>query len=49
MRARGVEPPRPLGHKDLNLARLPVPPRSRIVLRLVSFFLLEQKYVSLFK
>ena len=26
MRARGVEPPRPEGHKDLNLARLPLPP-----------------------
>jgi hypothetical protein len=28
MRAIGVEPTRPEGHKDLNLARLPVPPRS---------------------
>ena len=29
MRARGFEPPRPLGHRDLNPARLPVPPRPR--------------------
>ena len=28
MRARGVEPPRPFGHKVLSLARMPVPPRS---------------------
>jgi hypothetical protein len=27
VRAEGVEPPRPFGHKILSLARLPVPPR----------------------
>ena len=27
VRARGLEPPRPFGHKNLNLARLPIPPR----------------------
>ena len=27
MRAEGLEPPRSLDHEDLNLARLPVPPR----------------------
>ena len=26
VRERGVEPPRPFGHKILSLARLPVPP-----------------------
>ena len=26
MRERGLEPPRPFGHKILSLARLPVPP-----------------------
>jgi hypothetical protein len=30
MRARGVEPPPPIGDQDLNLARLPIPPRSPI-------------------
>jgi hypothetical protein len=30
MRAEGLEPPRPLDHEDLNLARLPVPPRPRV-------------------
>jgi hypothetical protein len=25
----GVEPARPCGHKALNLARLPIPPRAR--------------------
>ena len=29
MRAEGLEPPRALAHEDLNLARLPVPPRPR--------------------
>ena len=29
VRARGVEPPRPFGHKNLNLARLPIPPRPQ--------------------
>ena len=29
MRAGRLELPRPCGHQDLNLARLPVPPRSR--------------------
>ena len=29
MRARGFEPLPPIGDKDLNLARLPIPPRSR--------------------
>ena len=29
MRARGVEPPRAEAHRDLNPARLPVPPRPR--------------------
>ena len=33
MRAKGVEPSRPLGHQDLNLARLPIPPRSRVSYR----------------
>ena len=27
MRAEGLEPPRPFGHQDLNLARIPIPPR----------------------
>ena len=26
MRMRGLEPPRPYGHTDLNRARLPIPP-----------------------
>lgn len=26
---RGVEPPRPCGHKNLNLARLPIPPHPQ--------------------
>jgi hypothetical protein len=26
VRERGLEPPRPCGHYDLNVARLPVPP-----------------------
>ena len=29
MRARGVEPPRAEAHRDLNPARLPIPPRPR--------------------
>ena len=29
MRWRGLEPPRPQGHKALNLARLPIPPPAR--------------------
>jgi hypothetical protein len=29
MRMRGLEPPRPYGHGDLNAARLPVPPQPR--------------------
>src|SRR5215218_6260671 len=29
MRARGIEPPRAEAHRDLNPARLPVPPRPR--------------------
>src|SRR5438270_238010 len=39
MRPRGVEPPRPYGHKNLNLARLPIPPwprRKRDYLRVES-------------
>ena len=27
VRAEGLEPPRPKGHQDLNLTRLPIPPR----------------------
>jgi hypothetical protein len=29
VRKGGLEPPRPCGHKVLNLARLPIPPLSR--------------------
>ena len=29
MRAEGLEPPRAEAHQDLNLARLPIPPRPR--------------------
>src|SRR3954453_10747421 len=29
VRERGVEPPRPFGHTDLNRARLPIPPLAR--------------------
>ena len=29
VRAEGVEPSSPEGHRDLNPARLPIPPRSR--------------------
>ncbi len=29
MRMRGIEPPRVLPHKNLNLARLPIPPHPR--------------------
>ena len=29
MRAEGLEPPRACAHEDLNLARLPIPPRPR--------------------
>ena len=29
MRMRGLEPPRPEGHTDLNRARLPIPPHPR--------------------
>ena len=28
---RGLEPPRPCGHKNLNLARLPIPPLEQRV------------------
>jgi hypothetical protein len=28
---RGLEPPRPYGHTDLNRARLPIPPHPRAV------------------
>ena len=34
MRARGFEPPRAEAHQDLNLARLPVPPRPRVRFRI---------------
>jgi hypothetical protein len=34
MRARGIEPPRAEAHQDLNLARLPVPPRPRVDFRI---------------
>jgi hypothetical protein len=27
---RGLEPPRPYGHGDLNAARLPIPPHPRV-------------------
>jgi integrase len=30
VRKRGLEPPRPFGHRNLNTARLPVPPLSRV-------------------
>ena len=30
MREGGVEPPRPLGHTDLNRARLPIPPLAQV-------------------
>ena len=30
VRAEGLEPPRLLSHQDLNLARLPVPPRPHL-------------------
>ncbi len=30
MRMRGLEPPRPYGHGDLNAARLPIPPHPRV-------------------
>src|SRR5690606_18933414 len=30
VREGGVEPPRPLGHTDLNRARLPIPPLARV-------------------
>jgi hypothetical protein len=30
VRARGVEPPRPYGHRNLNPARLPIPPRPQL-------------------
>ena len=29
MRMRGLDPPRPFGHTDLNRARLPIPPHPR--------------------
>lgn len=29
VRTGGVEPPHPFGYQDLNLARMPVPPRPR--------------------
>ena len=32
VRAKGLEPPHPFGYRDLNPARLPVPPRSLVVL-----------------
>ena len=34
MRARGFEPLRTEAHQDLNLARLPVPPRPRLRFRI---------------
>ena len=30
VREGGVEPPRPLGHTDLNRARLPIPPLALV-------------------
>ena len=33
MREGGLEPPRVLPHQDLNLARLPIPPPSRLRFR----------------
>ena len=29
VRTRGLEPPQPCGHYDLNVARLPIPPCPR--------------------
>src|SRR3954467_14048320 len=34
MRMRGLEPPRPFGHTDLNRARLPIPPHPHAAARL---------------
>ena len=33
VRARGLEPPQPCDHKNLNLTRLPIPPSPHPVLR----------------
>jgi hypothetical protein len=30
VRTEGLEPPRDFAHQDLNLARLPIPPRPRV-------------------
>ena len=30
VRTGGVEPPHPLGRQDLNLVRLPIPPRPQL-------------------
>ena len=32
VRSRRLELPRPFGHNDLNVARLPVPPRPHIMM-----------------
>lgn len=29
VRERGLEPPRPCGHQNLNLERLPIPPLAQ--------------------
>ena len=31
VRAEGLEPPQAIAHQDLNLARLPFPPRPRVL------------------
>ena len=36
VRKGGLEPPRPLGHQILSLARLPIPPLSRTALPIIS-------------
>ena len=34
MQLRGLEPPHPCGHGDLNAARLPIPPQPRGLLKI---------------
>src|SRR5215472_12229582 len=36
LRMRGLEPPRPKGHTDLNRARLPIPPHPLVLASLPS-------------
>lgn len=49
MRKGGVEPPHPNGHRNLNPARLPIPPLSQAVALIVLMSLQVKSKAAQFK